>query len=358
LRQHWEVVCAFNAGAIKVGNEYFLLLRVAERPPVDPLSDSDALLDLTEGREPAGPLRAQTLATAYVPVPLLDTSTGEPHVVVRYIDRTTPDLDVSDPRLIRYRGQTYLTSISHLRLARSTDGVHFTIDRTAAIQASDPLEAFGVEDARITPLDGTYYVNYTAVSRHGIATALASTRDFSAYQKHGVIFCPENRDVCIFPEKIDGRFAALHRPVPKEVGAPAIWYASSDNMRDWGGHRFVLGSRPGSWDERRIGGGAVPFRTERGWLEIYHGVNAAGHYALGAVLLDAQRPWIVLARSPEPILRPEHGFETRGFFGNVVFTCGCIVEGDRLRVYYGAADTSTAAADFSLKEVLESLSSD
>lgn len=170
-----------------------------------------------------------------------------------------------------------------------------------------------------------------------------------------MIFSPENRDVTIFPEKIAGRYRTLHRPVPKQIGVPAVWLASSDDLMTWGDHRFCFGSRAGTWDSHRIGGGAVPIKTRAGWLEIYHGVNADGQYALGAALLDMEAPWRVLARSAEPILKPEASYETEGFFGNVVFTCGCILDGDRLRVYYGAADTVTAAADFSLGDILASL---
>ncbi len=351
----WEVACAFNAGAIQFQGETLLLLRVAERPRHPVPQAGDQQIDLTSDGPTLKPIDLNVPVEQYVATPVLETADGEPRVVVRYIRRDTPGLDTSDPRLIVHGQQTYLTSISSLRLARSKDGVRFTVERTPAIRPTEPLEAFGIEDPRITEIDGVYYVNYTAVSQHGIATALASTRDFQSYEKHGVIFCPENRDVVIFPEKIDGRYAALHRPVPKIIGAPAVWFAWSDNLRDWGEHRLAFGSRPGRWDSHRIGGGAVPLWTKRGWLEIYHGVDRDGQYALGAALLDLEEPWRVLARSPEPLLKPEEAFETEGFFGNVVFTCGCVADGDQLRVYYGAADAVTAAADFSIGEILGSL---
>jgi predicted GH43/DUF377 family glycosyl hydrolase len=172
-----------------------------------------------------------------------------------------------------------------------------------------------------------------------------------------VIFTVENRDVAIFPTRVGGRYVALHRPVPAGIGAPEIWLASSPDLRHWGDHRWVLGPRLGAWDSHRMGGGAVPIPTPHGWLEIYHGVDEHGHYCLGAVLLDLEQPHRVLARSPEPILSPEADFERQGFYGNVVFTCGTLVldDGDTVRVYYGAADSVTAAADFSLREILASL---
>ena len=355
LRPHWEVVSVCNAAAVQLASQTLLLLRVAERPPAPSVHADELVLDFTGAEPRTIPLDPGVPPTEFIPIAMLDVAADPPAMIVRYVRRDTPGLDVSDPRLITYGHHIFLTSISHLRLARSSDGVHFSVEPTAAIQATDPLEAFGVEDPRITEIDGRFYINYTAVSPHGIATALASTRDFTTYEKHGVIFYPEDRNVTIFPATQGGRYMALHRPVPQGIGAPAVWFATSSNLREWGGHRFAFGCRPGMWDSHRIGGGAVPIRTERGWLAIYHGVNADYQYAQGAVLLDPDEPWRVLARSAEPILKPEAACETEGFFGNVIFTCGCITDGDWLRVYYGAADTVMAAADFSIAAILASL---
>jgi predicted GH43/DUF377 family glycosyl hydrolase len=269
-------------------------------------------------------------------------------------------VDVGDPRVIVHGGRTWLTSISHLRVARSADGVRFTVDPAPAMAAATELEAFGIEDPRITPIDGTYWINYTAVSPYGIATALASTRDFRTFERHGVIFPPPNRDVTIFPEQIGGRYAALHRPMPEGIGEPAIWLGRSDDLLAWGGHRLVAAARPGAWDDAKVGGGAVPFRVRTGgadgWLAVYHGVSRAPlAYSLGALLLDPTDPGAVLARSREPVLAPEAPYERAGFFGHVVFTCGLLAEGDLVRVYYGAADGVTAVADLSLDEIVRGL---
>jgi len=185
------------------------------------------------------------------------------------------------------------------------------------------LESFGIEDPRITRIGDTYWINYTAVSPLGIATALASTADFRSFTRHGIIFSPNNRDVTIFPEKIGGRYVALHRPMPEGIGEPAMWSASSPDMVAWGNHQFVASARPGSWDDAKIGGGAVPFRVKDGWLAVYHGVRKSPtEYALGALLLDANDPSRVIARSREPILGPQLPYEREGFFGGVVFTSG------------------------------------
>lgn len=351
-RPDLRVVGAFNPAAIRRGDETLLLLRVAEAPREN--------------------------ADDEVAAPVFDPATGD--LVVRRWRRDAPGVDAGDPRLIVADGSTWLTSISHLRLARSTDGEHFTIDPAAALGPVTGYETFGVEDGRITELAGTYWINYTAVSPRGIATALASTRDFHAYERHGVIFAPNNRDVTIFPERIDGRFAALHRPMPSFLGTTSIWFATSPDLRAWGEHRVVAEPRPGMWDGVKIGGGAVPFRvTHAGrdaWLAVYHGVTGDPHvYALGALLLDGREPWRVLGRSREPIMAPEAPYETSGFFSKVVFTCG-LVSGSRpsdlgsrpragaesrepgagtVRVYYGAADGVTAVADLSVDEILAGL---
>jgi Predicted glycosylase len=281
---------------------------------------------------------------------------------IRRWKRGTKGVDTTDPRVTVVDGQTWLTSISHFRIARSTDGINFAVDPRPAMSPETEYEAFGIEDPRITFIDDKYWINYTAVSSRGISTALASTTDFETFTRHGIIFPPPNRDVTIFPEKIGGRYFALHRPMAGEPGEQAIWIASSDDLLSWGGHQYVAGPRSESWDNLKIGGGAVPFRVRKkgydGWLAIYHGVTASPiTYCLGAILLDANDPSTVIARSREPILEPEAEYEKNGFFAGVVFTCGLVSEDDLVRIYYGAADGVTAVADLSLTDILAGLSS-
>ena len=323
-----EVVGVFNPAATRHGDDVVLLLRVAEA--------------------------SRKRSALEVVAPLFNARAGQ--LEFRRWTAGTPGLDVSDPRVIGFEGRSWLTSISHLRVARSRDGIHFDIGLTPALSPATELESFGIEDARITVIDGTYWINYTAVSPLGIATALASTLDFRTFHRHGIIFPPNNRDVTIFPEKIGGRYVALHRPMPEGIGEPAIWSASSGDLLAWGNHRFVASARRGRWDGAKIGGGAVPFRVAGGWLAVYHGVSESPmEYALGALLLDANDPSIVIGRSREPILKPEMPYEREGFFGGVVFTCGLLPEGESIRVYYGAADGVTAVADLSLAEILGDL---
>jgi len=112
------------------------------------------------------------------------------------------------------------------------------------------------------------------------------------------------------------------------------------------------------WDSVRTGASAVPFRVPEGWLELYHGVDGHGRYAMGALLMDAEDPGRAIARSPEPILVPTEPYELSGFYNNTVFSCGHVPlddRGQRIRMYYGAADSCMAAADFDVKEIIGSL---
>jgi beta-1,2-mannobiose phosphorylase / 1,2-beta-oligomannan phosphorylase len=327
----FEVIGAFNAGVTTYQDETIMLLRVAERP----ISEDPAI----------------------VKAPVYNPKTNELEILEFRLD--DPTYDFSDPRVIRENGSTqgfkYLTSLSYLRIARSKDGHHFSIDEKPFVYPSNELETFGVEDPRITKIDDTYYIYFSAVSPAGVGESLISTKDFVTTEHHGMIFAPENKDVLIFPEKVNGKYFALNRPVPKSVGQPEIWISESTNLLHWGNHKYLLGLREGMWDSGRMGGGAVPIKTEKGWLELYHGASKDDRYCMGAVLLDLEDPTNVLARTDKPILEPEAPYEVEGFFGNVVFSCGAIVEGDVVKMFYGVADTSMACAELSLQEILASL---
>ena len=326
-RADYEVIGVFNAGVARFENDVILLLRVAERPIS---AHPDMVL-----------------------VGVYDVAQGD--IVLKEFSKNDPENDFSDPRLIIRPAETYLTAISHLRLARSADGINFDIEDTSALGPANDIESFGIEDPRISLIDGTYYISYVAVCPLGVTTCLASTKDFRSFQRHGVIFCPENKDVVLFPERIDGKYYALHRPVSPLFKRQDIWIAESPDLRCWGNHRFLCGPRADCWDRIKVGASAVPFKIEQGWLEIYHGVGRDNRYCLGAVLLDANQPWKVIARAEKPIFQPQADYEQSGFFGNVIFTCGLLYEDDKLKIYYGAADTTVCYAELSVQDVFESL---
>ena len=364
-----EVVSVFNAAAARIGNEIVLVLRVAERPRSDIDPPPDALtLDLDRSHPVPKELSGRYKKEDVVGMAFLDFRSEPPEVVAAYIPRDLPGLDLRDPRTIRHRHTTgtllrasdssdYLAQMSHLRVARSRDGVHFSIDRAPALAPQTDLEEYGVEDPRVTLIGGTYYMTYVSVSRWGITTSLATTTDFRTFVRRGVIFLPDHKDVVIFPEKVNGQYVALTRPMPGSFGRVlGVWIASSPDLVDWGGHRPVCLPRRTRWDELRTGASCVPFRVKEGWLELYHGVDRADRYSMGAVLLDGDDPRRVLARSPWPILEPETAYEQMGLFNDTVFACGHVpLDDGRIRMYYGCADSVIAAADFDVHEIVASL---
>ena len=322
-RPDFEVICAMNAATARLGDEIVLLVRVVERP-INP--DPDVYL-----------------------APVYDPCEGK--LIIKRFLKDLPGYNFSDPRGIGSPEGAYLTGISHLRLASSRDGVHFSIEPAPALFPADEYETFGIEDPRITQIGEDYYVSYVAVSRMGIVTRLACTRDFHHFERMGVIFPPDNKDVVVFPAQINGKYYVLHRPSASGFGRPEIWLAESPNLLDWGHHCRLIGLRENGWEDSRIGAGAPPILTPQGWLEIYHGASRGNRYALAALLLDRDQPWKVLARSSKPILEPEAEYERVGFYGNVVFSCGALYEDGKVKIYYGAADTCMGLVEMGLDEM-------
>jgi len=324
--QGMEVTCLLNPGAFRYQGKIWLLVRVAERPAQVPGKTSFPILSPEGGLE------------------VLEFNSDDPR------------LDLSDPRVINFDGRDYLTTLSHLRLLSSDDGVAFTESaQDQPMMGVGELETYGIEDCRVTQIEETYYLTYTQVSSHGVGVGLRTTRDWLRFVHAGMIFAPHNKDCALFEQQIDGKYYALHRPSSPELGGNYIWLAESPDLLHWGGHRCLAHSREGYWDSARVGAGAAPIWTEHGWLEIYHGASMESRYCLGALLLDLHEPWRVLARSETPIMEPLAPYEKEGFFGEVIFTNGHLVDGDRLTVYYGAADSVICAAHFSICGILASL---
>ncbi|HYL51812.1 MAG TPA: hypothetical protein VEZ15_07575, partial [Acidimicrobiia bacterium] len=203
-----EVVSVFNAATARVGDEIILLLRVAERPRTDLDPGPHALtLDFDQPHPILHPLPSDYRQRPLVGMAFLDARQSPPKVVVAYIPEDLPGLDLRDPRSIRYRNNTgylrmanegyidFLAQISHLRVARSRDGVHFTVDEEPAIAPHSEMEEYGVEDPRATFIDGLWYITYVSVSRWGITTSLATTSDFRTFEREGIIFLPDHKDV-------------------------------------------------------------------------------------------------------------------------------------------------------------------
>jgi predicted GH43/DUF377 family glycosyl hydrolase len=277
---------------------------------------------------------------------------------------------VFNPAATRFDGETLLlvrvedrSGLSHLCVARSADGLtDWTIepDRVLLPDVESHSERFGIEDPRITACDGEYLITYTAYSTGGPLVALASTRDFASFERRGVLMPPEDKDAALFPHRLDGRWALIHRPVSSSPWQRAdIWISWSPDLRHWGDHTVLLHAREGGWwDAHKVGLNCPPLLSPQGWLLLYHGVrvtSAGSIYRLGLALLDAERPSRVLARSSEWIFGPEAPYERSGDVPQVVFPCGWLLDedGDTLRVYYGAADTSVCVATASLSALLD-----
>ena len=237
-----------------------------------------------------------------------------------------------------------------------------------------------VEDVRLTELDGKFYMPYVvtitpcppAGVRRRLGTpkveqaptriAVAETTDFSKFNRLGFItpYGTNQRDTVIFPEKINGNIAVLHRPsnwIGSHYGTnnPGIWFAYLDR---WEGgmfdHKLVMKSE-NDWQSYKIGAGPPPIRTDKGWLLIFHGVDNNRTYRAGAVLLDFEKPWEVIARTVSPVLEPETEYECIGDMSNVVFPEGAVVLGDELVVFYGGADKVCCVAKTNLKEFITKL---
>ena len=328
-RADFEVIGVFNPGAVRAEGEVVLLARVAERP--------------------------RERRAGFTGLPRWDPQRG---LTVDWVPEA--DLDVVDARMVRRKadGLVRLTFLSHLRVVRCGDGRAVREVTSVTFRPEAEVEEYGVEDPRITPIGGRFTFTYVAVSQHGPATALASTADFRTFERHGVIFCPENKDVVLFPERVGGASVALHRPVGgTPFTRPEMWVARSPDLIHWGTHA-PLTLPDGEWQSGRVGAGAPPIRVDDGWLEIYHGnrrpsqLGEVGTYYAGALLLDPDDPATIRRHTPGPFFGPEAEFEVAGFVPNVVFPTGVVRDGGTILAYYGAGDAVTAVAEFAERDLL------
>ncbi|MGC9523718.1 MAG: glycosidase [Anaerolineae bacterium] len=264
------------------------------------------------------------------------------------------------PFHLLYRGVAHTPgdpNRSSIGYAWSEDGVHFErLDKPVLPSNVVPEESQGVEDPRVTKIGDTFYMLYTAFDGVRTQVAMATSADLIHWERQGIMIPSSlygnNKDAALFPVKIDGRYWMLHRPEPD------IYIASSEDLTTWTGAgtlHFPLMQPEFAWEARKIGGGAQPIETEKGWLLVYHGVDKDLWYRLGVALLDREDPTRVIARQSEPILEPEADWELVGDVNNVVFTCGALLLGRELWVYYGAADTVIALAKGNINDFLDDI---
>ena len=251
----------------------------------------------------------------------------------------------------------------NLHAGTSPDGVRWQIGpQPIAFRAADErvpeIQARFVHayDPRVTWLEDRYFVTWCN-GYHGPTIGIAHTHDFESFHQLENAFLPFNRNGVLFPRRIGGRYAILSRPSDDgHTPFGDIFYSESPDLVHWGRHRHVLAPVPWSWQATKVGAGPTPIETDEGWLVIYHGVLTSCNgfvYSLGAALLDLDEPWRVVARGSRYMLAPEAAYERIGDVPNVVFPCAALVDGNRLTIYYGGADTVVCLAHGYLSDVLE-----
>lgn len=264
-----------------------------------------------------------------------------------------PVATVHNAAVVKHKGKYIMIFRSHklngrsiLGMAESDDGYNFKVnDKPFMIPATEgtfkEYEAYGVEDPRIVFIDGEYIITYSAYSKHGVRIGLAKTIDFKSVERFSLITESDCRNVVIFPEKIKGLYVRLDRP-HSEISPWSIWISYSPDLKYWGESKLIMKPLQYHWDEMKIGPGAPPIKTSRGWLSIYHGVFPTmdgSVYRLGVALHDLEDPSKIIAIGDEWILQPEEVYEITGYVHNVVFTCGAVPEDDgSVKIYWGGAD--------------------
>lgn len=281
-------------------------------------------------------------------------------------------------------GTKRLTYISHFRrvvLDRTGFNVK-SIEKNPSFQGLTNDGEYGIEDARITKFGDEYLMTYVALSNvSNVSTNLAVSKDCLNWERRGIIFRMQNKDVVIFPEKVNDKYVAFNRPEGNfQFSPPKIWISFSEDLKLWGNSRPVVLSAKGHWDYARVGAGAPPLRTEKGWLLIYHGVTEhhkkpkgleefmkkiigkSGEiyhttYSIGAALFDLKDPGKLIAKTPHPIIFPMKKYEKEGFVNNVIFTTGLVKDenGKDLLLFSGGADTVVTVKKISFSDVTDSL---
>lgn len=278
--------------------------------------------------------------------------------------------NVFNPSVIYYNGLFHmhyraqgLDWVSRIGYAVSEDGVHWNRLRRPVLEPADGSDSRGVEDPRVTQIDGLFFMCYTAYGREfqgsgepthaggGILPMIARSENLITWERLGPLVRGEdNKDHVLFPRRIGGRYVALHRR------RPHVWLAYSDDLLTWRAEDMALiyGPREDNWwDCKSVGSNGVPIETEHGWLTLNHAYDHDHVYRLGAVLLDLEDPSRVIRRPREPIFWPEELWELRGDVPNVVFSCANPVVDGTVYVYYGGGDHVVGLATCRLTDLLD-----
>jgi beta-1,2-mannobiose phosphorylase / 1,2-beta-oligomannan phosphorylase len=252
---------------------------------------------------------------------------------------------------------------SRIGYAVSPDGIHWNRLRKPVLAPSDAMDARGVEDARITEIDGVFYMTYTAYGFQSpgkvepfleggyITPMIARSTNLITWQRLGhVVTGEDNKDHVLFPRMIGGRYALFHRRRPQ------VWLAYSEDLVHWPAEWMspIYGPRTqNGWDNNSVGSNGVPIETPHGWLVLNHAYDENHVYRFGVILLDLEDPSKVIRRPTGPIFWPEELWELRGDVPNVVFSCASPVVNGTVYVFYGGADHVIGLATCRLDELVE-----
>ncbi|MFQ5436404.1 MAG: glycosidase [Anaerolineae bacterium] len=249
---------------------------------------------------------------------------------------------------------------SRIGYAVSEDGIRWNRMRRPVLEPVDGTDSRGIEDPRVTEIDGLFYMTYTAYGREfqgagepthhngGILPMIARSRNLITWERLGPLVRGEdNKDHVLFPRRIGGRYFHRRRP--------HVWLAYSEDLLVWPAQDMapIYGPREDNrWDSKSVGSNGVPIETEHGWLVLYHAYDHDHVYRLGALLLDLDDPTQVIHRPQEPIFWPEELWELRGDVPNVVFSCANPVVAGTVYVYYGGGDHVIGLATCGLDELV------
>ena len=264
----------------------------------------------------------------------------------------------------------HFEGVTNLGLAFSDDGIDWQVEPQPCWQVHDE-EIRRVYDPRLTVIEGRVTICFAMDTAHGVRGGVGVTEDFHRWEILS-LSAPDNRNMVLFPEKVGGNYVRLERPFPVYGRGGAdrfdMWLSDSPDLRYWGNTQLVMGVEHVPFANDKIGPAAPPVKTPKGWLTTFHAVerdNTLGQngwepwpwqkrYHAGICLLDLENPARVVGMSKKPILSPEAPYEREGGFRNdVIFPTGMLLEDDgQVRIYYGAADTTTCLASADLGDLL------
>lgn len=288
----------------------------------------------------------------------------------RYVMLFRNDFNYSKEEMIRLKSKVFERTKINLGLAFSDDGIDWHIEPEPVLPLPCEGEILRVYDPRLTVIWERCYLCFAADTPHGIRGGIAVTDDLRNFELLS-LSVPDNRNMVLFPEKIDGKFVRLERPFPiygrGASEAFDLWMSDSPDCRYWGDSRLLLGSEQVPFCNCKIGPGAPPVKTHAGWLTTFHAVwkhndkelyswHGDWHkeYFAGLMLLDLHDPAKVIGMYDQPLLAPEHDYEIDGMRGSVIFPGGMILEDSgEVKIYYGAADTVECLATAHVDDLLE-----